>query len=1235
MSKSLKSNTLNITNVLSTSGSLNLADGYQFMDNSYDTNNGLPPNFQFGTSETQGNSTRNNFNVNSNGPILFGETSDDKLATINKFPLILKQFPIAATFPWIYPTTTNWTQVTQTILDSSSTEVPVGKCLGKGNGNIEIFKCGNTFLGDPSKAGSSKIATNGETFTTVPQSRFVDNLLYPYNGEIYAGTLVEIVSQFNTTTNQKETVAVPYQSGRGVSGYYTSFQPQDQPQVGQSLPWGPVEWPSGGAISPLVSPGVEPQNQSSVYGIVLDSYSSQSYSDRPFKSVKPISVTDDREPWYNHPAPHTIPPTSFKGVVNGDKHTTQGFLSPGPNDSNVFWSPWPKQYAYKGGDPLPVLTKGITTARIGASYNIALGSYGISSYISATDKSWIPVGIIPLFQGERLEAGSLVYGAVKGTIQTPGPLVVNPATNDPDKLDSLGEGIIGQNIWDLSVDSTWGNIGWCGTPGLSFHNIPDGGVSCIETLAGGVIPYLVQAAQGSIIVQGVTSISPYPGLGNLYDPKLENGGDIYTEREIYEIQKKRFQLEGVSGRGVLSQMAPEKAQPVGVLMETITGTGRWPYDGLPVVAPEDNEIISTTGGVSYTIAPGPTVPTRTDGAGDGTITTTWTSYNASEPYYGQITQTLVASTAGSGYITGDTVTVKDNSLLYYGSPQYKGNNAAFIYNRLGVGANLLPAKGGSRYNLGPISRKKAFNMSLNSVYFSFEGDGSGSLSYSNVNPSPAIYPQGFDRYKIGILTLRVISNDIPYQDSAIFDVTVFPSNVKVVEFPSFAGIGYPNTGGPRFFETEVISYSSRAPVLSYDIYEPQGKVIDLEYVDYGVGNATDDILLLVDDIRYGDFDPLFSCGENASVKFGKIPEGYQSVSSSAPWYYSDNTTQYDTIQISGTGAPALTVVVIPDTSRLEKSGTGINYEYIPVFCYPTVPIATSASYIYKLQFSDNLPGGATQIAEPWYIGNSFSLYTVNGSLLPMVGGSNYITSNSIETYNMTANTLRVPLTIVNGFITNVNFTTTQTDPRYFYNRNRYTVGTDIGTEFRIMSNVLEESDQAVFKFVQAIGDTSMSFELVKSGLDYQLADGIWYFQTQRTDQTSCIVNIEADDKFLISANKGQLTKVKLQTPGTGNEQEDILLVLQGDKNGFFLYNDNMEYVNLPPYARLSGYLVDTSESAWDKYSSVMQSVTNLLDMEVLIEVRPNQGQYMENILPSGQQFSSKMPSNENPYRSFY
>ena len=127
MSKSLKTNNINITNSLSTSGVLNFSDGYQFMDNSYDTNNGLPEQFQFGTSLSQGNTLRNNFNLNNNGPIKFGKTDDDTTQTINRYPLIIKDFPIISAFPWLYPVTNLWSQDTQTILDSSSTEVPVSK----------------------------------------------------------------------------------------------------------------------------------------------------------------------------------------------------------------------------------------------------------------------------------------------------------------------------------------------------------------------------------------------------------------------------------------------------------------------------------------------------------------------------------------------------------------------------------------------------------------------------------------------------------------------------------------------------------------------------------------------------------------------------------------------------------------------------------------------------------------------------------------------------------------------------------------------------------------------------------------------------------------------------------------------------------------------------------------------------------------------------------------------------
>lgn len=1232
MKKSLKVGSLNVDNDLSTSGCLNFANGYQFMDSN--TNNGLPENFQFGPSISQGNVTRNNFNTTSNGPIHFNYTQDDRKRLISKFPLIIKDFPIASKIPWLYPLpiTQDWSGNTQTIIDKSSTSVPITKCLGKGLGHIDIYKVADSFQGLPEVAGKSTMQTDGITETT-KNSDYYNNIIYPFDGRIYSGTLVEIITQTNQTTGISETVVVPYQSGRGIPQHSKNFQPQDIPQISETLPWGPLYWPNTQTtIEPYLSPGVEPNHMSSIYGIVLDSYSNQSYSDRPFRSEIPPEETDDREPWYNHPAPQTIPASSYKEVIGDESNITQGYLSPGPNSSNNFWSPWPKYYAYKSGDPIPVLTQGITTARIGAAYNIALTNYGSSNAVSATSTQWVPVQCIPLFQGERIEAGSIIYAAVKGQTFTPGP-TINP--DDPQYVEGsdatdtfvIQTGTLGQTPWDLNNDPTWGNIGWAGTPGLSFRNIPDSSTEIIETLQSPTnIEYLNQSNQGSIIVQGVTSLSPYPGLGNIYTSEDEET----TEQELWQIQKNRFAITGVSGRATLSQIVPEKAQPIGVLLETIVGTGKWIYDGLPVVAPLDLTVEQQIGGANYVINVPAAVPTRSFDGNTG-LTVNWTEFDATVPKLGGITGTVSVVAPGVGYTDGEYIVIQDDSLDYFPNTQYKGNNATYIYDTVG---SLLTATGVGYYDIDITDEDRVFfntiNLTQNNAYISFIDDAAGGLihdSGASLKAPVSEYPQDFSRYDEYTI-FRVINSSGKYYDSALFQVSQLADGVaELVEV--FAGKNYPSTGGVyQFFETEVVNIDTRSPVVQPTIGNTT-EVSSIEVIDYGAGNVTGDQILLVESNYYNH--PSSTIGNNCIYQqIIDIPPGYQAMVTGCPWYSPDGFINAVCITDA---LPDIEMNVFLDQREFQLKNNAV-----PCWALPSSSLNLPVDFnVYRIFYDTDLPGGASAIAQPMYVGYSQTAIGKDEDFFMTVGGTRYSKSLSLNTFNMTANTLRVPLEIVDGLISASNVSFSIDDAFYNFNTDSYT---DNVTEFRIVSNVVAKEDQTVFRYTTRTGNI-VDIEYISGIANYQLADGIYYFQTERTDVIPPTVDIETNPidttSPLLEYNFGQIRRIKLSTAGTNNNEGDIMVVLQdgSDTNAFFQYNNNMPFINLPPYAYKNGFNVDSSLDAWNQYNDMMETATNLMDKEVLVEIRKSQGNYMDTVLPAAQQFTTYMPPNENIYQAFY
>lgn len=1169
---SQKRDTLNVTNSLSVSGVLNISQGYQYMDNTYNTNTGLPANVKLGTSESQGNRTRNMFNLNNNGPIQFGNTQDDKKQILTKFPTILGDNPLVGKFPWMYSGYESWSQNTQSILDSSTTEIPICKCLGKGLGNIEIYKVGQAIKGQPDMAG---------VFQSREQSDFIKEPIYPFDGKIYSGTLVELLVQGD------EIVAIPYQTGRGILYDPKWYSPEEDIK-----PWGSQVWPdTQNVIPPYLAPGAEPQNQSSLYGVVLDSYSSQNYTERVFKSKQPIGQIDDREPWYNHPAPQTIPATSYKGIIDGDKYPTQGFMSPGPNSSGTFWSPWPEYYAYKSGDPIPILTQGVTTVRIGAAYNIATSTYGVSTQVSATKKEWLPLSIIPLFQGERIEAGSLVYACVKGQIQTEGAYAAgfgNP---------------LGQTLWDVNVDTTWGNIGWCGTPGLSFSCIPDNGVSQIETRSSGVnINFLNQSSQGSVIVQAVTSVSPYPGLGNPFNPRAFESLPEFTATEIYNLKKERFALPGVSGRGCLSQMVPEKAQPIGVVMETIEGTGKWPYTGIPLDPPLDETIVFLFGGSNYGISVPSEVGTRNGNPGvQSGMTVTWSMVTSSFPRLGTINQNPDIVTPGTGYADGDLIIVnlptEVSGTGLYQPLKYKCNNATYVLEN----GSLFAQLGGSRYL--DSTKWATFNLTRNSVYLGFD-DNSGTLLYDNFikyQLPQSDFPQYFDNYVPEETVIRVVTQGL-YQDSAVFRVLTMGDNNCTLE-RLFEGANYPPGGTILVYETEIINWTQRAPYV--EVQNQGGKITDCTILDYGVGVQKDDVLLVVNDTLY----TTTLSDNNAIFQFPGKPGGNMEIIGTCPWY-EDGT--YTCVAIN-TSAPDVESIVITDPQRPNES--------IPVFVRPDVGETLTEGAIYHMQSSK-------EIYSPSY--RRYSSYVYNGNYIPLVGGSSYANDVGVRTYNMTANSLVISMEISNNLIIGTTSAFTTVDDGI---TSRY----EVGMQLRIMKSDVEI--QAIVELTDVIGGNLFYFDLVSSGGNYNLPDGNYNFHTQRLDQVNPTVSLvcelygQSNDSYV-----GQVRKVLLDTVGTNNELNDILVITQdgSDNNAYFLYNsEGIGYVDLPPFATLNGYIVDTSQAAWDKYNEAMQTATNLMDKHILVEIRNNQGQYMENILPNAQQHDIRMPGNENPFRSFY
>lgn len=1210
---SIKTKGIEIEGNLNSSGTLDLSDGYLFLGQSYieeetNNNNQTPKKSYMGTSESKGNVSRDLYNMNTNGPIKFNNTQEDAKFIVSKFPTLVSEFPFLSNEPWIYPIAKNWTQQTEFNIGISP-DFPIYKTLGKGLGTINFFKVAKPQPGNKTQAGNiTEYKNNGITLGNLEKS-IKEGPTYPSNGKILAGTLVQLYSQINED-GVKETCVIPYQTGRGIPMYSNNYQPTDVPSITQYPPWGELKWNDGETMSPSLASGVEPGNNNACVGIVLDTYTSTLPNKRIFIEKEPSPnqpAKDPHEKWFNHPAPHTTPAKSVKdGKI-------QGFLSPGPNLSSTYWSPWPDFYAYQSGSPIPILTRGVTTARIGAACNIALTSYGVKFNISATDETWIPVSCIPLFQGERLEAGSYIYSSVKGQLMTAGPSLPNPLSSNfiqsIRNLENPLPPLIGQTQWDEYIDATWGNIGWTGTPGLSFSNIPDSGVATMETLKGKHIENLNQSNQGSIIVQPITFIGPDPSLGNIlvpfFLPSETNLPSFQLNPDnLSQIIKDRTNLPGVSGRCKLAQSVPNKAQPIGVLMESVEGTGKWTYTGLNTTE-YDSTVAIIKGGASY---PSLFTSTPTTGGTGAGAEAQW-SQNITEPgFLGTLVEPVTLSSPGVGYTDGDILTIKDNSLLY-SSTQYKGNTATVVIDT--TTSELTLTSGGSGYTAYPDVF--THNMSKNSVYFSFDISVTGELSPSGVTVSED-WPQDFSRYPVGT-QFKVIQGN---NESAIIQVTGELSYTSTPITIISAGTGYlPFSQMNTIFETVQINTFALSPRLS--INSSGGSVLSTSIKNYGSGTEKGDIILLAQEYDTG----IVLGDQNAVINFPGMPPGGQDIIVGCPCY------------------PKGTIFQTQDDLGNLQTLTLETLSIDPLVQDKNVPTSWNIVAPGAVDFSGTVfTNGGQNMIEPWYISRNYRIKYEGGVVTPMQGGQGYNTNNTygLTTFNISANSLRMRFTVVGGLIT-AKVSGDPVSDIFDFNDDRYIFDPVEGTEVRLLTDFIPEDQQTIVKLVAPPPNIQTVF-IKNTSVFNALPDGDYMFHTQRLDQENPIVSCSTLNELDIGFNQQMFSYINLEEPGVNNKKDDIILVVNKEEqknisNVIFRYNDNRPTADFPPFAKVRGFKVENTSNAWKRYSEIMSTTLNLLDKQVLIELRPTAPVTLEDEGPSSTLRTSLMPQTKNYWKEFY
>ena len=913
-------------------------------------------------------------------------------------------------------------------------------------------------------------------------------------------------------------------------------------------------------------------------------------------------------------------PTIAPGISTGDNNAAVGIVigenAPHTipetnqiNQSNTYFAPWPREFAFS--NTALVLTQGRTVARIGAAYNIALMDYSFNGQ---------PVQSIPLFQGETIQAGSYIYAAVKGHEITTGAFIDTESNEDNYPI-----GPIGQYPWNNFIDSTGGNNGWTGTPAISFSNIPD---STVAIGSGDTLPFLKQSTNGTIIVQGVTTTNTTPGLGNYY---LQSRTDTEYLTNL-AIRQERHELQNISGRSSLSQDVPEKAQPIGVILETIKGTGRWPFTGLPL-----NEISSSlfidnlfNGDGSNNYGAG---NFRVIGAGlgisvnilavSGLITTS--------PELGSLeengTISIVTDVNLDDSIDNRIYVLQDESLIYSFRPQYKGKNILLTLSDSGV-VNPVPLTDGVLNN----SDYSCHNMTLNNVYFNFTISSGGGftnfLTTNSVNPGSDYY-QDFTRYvDEGFTSILVIQNFVSYNDYAVFsiDSVSYSENDLTSLYPgeNYFTSSISGGGDTGYFETR-----------QADTWPPKITVSGntIEITDFGAGNKQNDKILIITGTTSNDTLIDGTSDTNPTFNYPGNPSGFQDIVAAISPYSSSTLTVYNTEEINTAVPSTLTVTTSPGGPGAGDFPGPLVYPY--TFRYNSGTETTNSIYrvintdIFLTNYQDCFPTINNSFPGASLLGGSpYSCFQIISTglefgYIPYRGGTNYEENDEVETYNITQNNLFVEYDMINGVFANTNnniYEFAFADLKII--NSHYEVGDEIDI---LYEDRTENYHRVRIIELQIIGNRIYPILETVSAQTYGTLTGTFSFRTQKVSFTNPTVKTFTD-------GNGNIQKTKILSIGVGNNEDDRIVLRGGNYNAFIVYSDNRAVIDLPPFVDdIPGFIINRTEADWEKYNNAMAEATNLIDKPVLVELRQTNEQPMENIKPYGVIGSYEAPSTYPPY----
>lgn len=781
--------------------------------------------FNVGSAYTQGNQIRSLFNLNDNGTFLYQPTTLDKQNVKNLWNSIFLTYPNLQNLEFLYPIANTW-NAENTIAQSK--DYPLYRFNGKGLGKIEFYNTGSTITGNLKEATFIPLEhysgwlTRGK-IPPLSAPRNINGPTFPYCGMIYSGTLLQY--NFEKQNNFKNIKVIPYQAGRGIPQWdptkeYFGGAPFGVPKIGEVT------------IEPQLSHGVGTTNNDYSVGVALDTQSDN--VPKIYNYEQPPNAPSTHEPWYNHPAPFTAPPEDISFTK------TNRVYSPGPNLSGCYWAPWPNYYAYKDNEPIPVLTQGKVTVKIGAACNIGMQAYYEPDVVPGdnpiNNPNYVSVSCVPLFQGEKIKVGSDVFASAMGQVITwdtrgvspyPAASYVNCSGNKVELVlfgkkttfrDSREE-----NPWYDYRDSTFGAIGWTSTPAFLLSSLPDQGKAVIESKVTD-LPYMVQSCQGSVIVQGSTTIDPLSTEGS---GRMELLGPARYSKPEPGQTCTNFKFEKIKRYPA----TPGRTQTCGMTMQEIEGKGKWNYTGTLNFTTQDFNVCGYgyQTGIYYTRG----------GTGVGCLVEV-----TNVDINGSITG-INTKFAGTGYTDGDVLTLID-PLEQYGKGSLQLKNTATVQWIAGVVSLHYEGTGyESEYNvIGYNLSRNNLIMKITTTYEyvgTYSDNGPGVITDFSVHSfvDASEYPVGTTFYAMNTDSSEKYTKSGPL---AIFVVTFNDGvTIQVQLFSNyFWGDNVAYRIGTYLYST--LKIDTRGPAMT--IKAENGNIKEIKYTDTGIGNLDQDIILV-------------------------------------------------------------------------------------------------------------------------------------------------------------------------------------------------------------------------------------------------------------------------------------------------------------------------------------------------------------------------------------------------------